>query len=488
MEQEVLRLARVTYREQDEVILQDFELNIKRGEIMGLLPLNSYGLSEFLKLICTNPPLYYGDVYFMGKKVNSWRDMKRTANRITVIENADALIFGQSVLTNIFVLRSGFRQWLIRKELLKKQLIPFLDEIGMDISPDRLVEELSVFERVVVEILRAVVAGHHVIVLREIGTVIGESHKNKLYEIIRHYSAQGISFLLISVHLEEIRPICTRTALMSNGRILSILDGEKMRDDVVDLCSREYVERVLRRIRVEPAAKEREELFHFTGKGHLQKLRLSIYRGEYLVIKPLGNRIFEELSMLIFEGGQQELGSFFAGGEEVLLTGDRRVAFLTERPDKTMLFPQMSYSDNLLFMIDPDISYLRERRGIEKSVKQELSGILGNEVFEKRVTDLTQWERIELVYARIILQKPEIVFCVQPFKGADLSTRLLIWELQELLLKKGITVAVLTMNMADALSLADRVIEIDEESGARETLRRDFGSFSQDTPWSRLFR
>ena len=153
-----------------------------------------------------------------------------------------------------------------------------------------------------------------------------------------------------------------------------------------------------------------------------------------------------------------------------------------------MLFPQMSYSDNLLFMIDPDISYLRERRGIEKSVKQELSGILGNEVFEKRVTDLTQWERIELVYARIILQKPEIVFCVQPFKGADLSTRLLIWELQELLLKKGITVAVLTMNMADALSLADRVIEIDEESGARETLRRDFGSFSQDTPWSRLFR
>ncbi|MBR2274480.1 MAG: sugar ABC transporter ATP-binding protein, partial [Lachnospiraceae bacterium] len=61
-------------------------------------------------------------------------------------------------------------------------------------------------------------------------------------------------------------------------------------------------------------------------------------------------------------------------------------------------------------------------------------------------------------------------------------------ELQELLLKQGITVVVLTMNMADALSLADRGIEIDAQSLVTQTLRRDFGSLSEDIPWSRLFR
>ncbi len=481
MENEVLRLARVTYREQDETVLKDFELNIKKGEIMGLLPLNSYGLSEFLKLIQNNPPLYYGDVYFMGQKVNSWRGSarrrmhaaKKMPNRITVIENSQTLNFGQSVVTNVFVLRRGFRQYVIRNRLLETQLLPFLNEIGMDIPPSRAVEELSAFERVVVEILRAVVAGHHLIVLREIGTVVGENRIHELYEIIRHYSRRGISFLLISVHMEEIRPICSRMALMSNGRILSVLEGNEMGDEVIDLCSREYMERVLKRMRNDQGDRRKEELLTLTGTGSLKNLKIRVNKGEYLVIKPLENRVFEELRELIFEGRPARSG---------------KAALLTERPDKSMVFPDLSYSDNLLFNIDPRIPYLRMRRGILKSVRQELSGILGNEAFDKRIPELTQKERIRLVYARVILQKPEIVFCIQPFKGADLSARLLIWELQEQLLKKGITVVVLAMNMADALSLADRVLEVDENLAVRETGRKDFGSFSSDTPWSRLFR
>ncbi len=488
MEQEVLHLLRVTYKEQEEAILRDFELNIRKGEIMGLMPLNSYGLGEFLKLIRNNPPLYYGEVYYMGKKVNSWRDMQRTPNRITVIENSQALIFGQSVLTNVFVLRSGFKQWLIRKKLLKEQLKPFLKEIGLNISADVPVEELSAFERVAVEILRAVIAGHHLIVLREIGTVIGESRMQELYRIIRHYSKQGISFLLISVHMEEIRPVCSRMAIMSNGRILSVLEREEIRDEVIDLCSREYVDRVLRRIRIDPNQEEKTQQVVFLGTGRLSDLKIKVYKGEYLVIRPLETRIFEELKTLIFEESN-------AGGKAILIRPysknffrTRKLALLTERPDKTMLFPDMSYSDNLLFTIDHRIPYARMRRGIIKSAKQELSDILGNEVFDKRISELSQRERIELIYARVILQKPEIVICIQPFKGADLSARLLIWELQELLLKKGITIVVLTMNMADSLSLADRVIEIDENFGIKEILRKDFGSYSSDTPWSRMFR
>ena len=488
MEQEILRLSRVTYKDQNEVILRDFELNIRKGEIMGLLPLNSYGLSEFLKLIRFNPPLYYGDVYFMGERVNSWHNMQRNPNRITVIEDAETLIFGQSVLTNVFVVRGGFRQWLIHKEMLKEQLIPFLKEAGLDISPDTLIEDLSAYERVIVEIVKAVVAGHHLIVLREISTVIGENRLQELYEILRYYSGQGISFLFISAHMEEIRGLCKRAALMSNGTILAVLEGENMKDEIIDQCSRVYIEKVLKWIRTHPPVSEKRELMAYRGEGSLKDLQIRFYEGEYLVIKPLENRIFETMINSIFEEGASGSGGIYENGQSVTLMKNRRIALLAEQPDQSMLFPQMSYTDNLLFTVDPRISSLWQRRGLVKSVRQELSGMLGSEVFDKRISELTQWERIELVYARVILQKPDIVFCIQPFKGADLFTRLLIWELQELLLKKGITVVVLTMNMADTLSLADRVIEIDEEGEAREILRKDFGSFSSDTPWSRMFR
>ena len=84
--------------------------------------------------------------------------------------------------------------------------------------------------------------------------------------------------------------------------------------------------------------------------------------------------------------------------------------------------------------------------------------MLGEDIFEKQLEELTQVEKYELVYARILLQKPEVIFCIQQFKGADMAHRNRICELQEMLLKKGISVVVIALNQLDEMCLADRVI------------------------------
>ncbi|WP_051226549.1 ATP-binding cassette domain-containing protein [Butyrivibrio sp. MC2013] len=462
MENEILRFSRVTYEKDSVVYLRDFELDIQKGEIMGLIPLNAYGLEEFLELLKSNDPLYYGYVYYNGKKVNSWQDMHRAPNKITVIGSENSLVMGQSVVSNIFVLREGFGQYIIRNSLLEDQLRPFLQDIGEDIDPGSRVEELSAYERVLVEILRAVIAGNRLIVLRELGTFIAENEMGRLYEVVRHYSKRGIAFLFISGHLEEISSLCSRAAVMSGGRILNIISSDKLAGSIWDALYQEHSDYAGQGAgRPGRALSEKEVLEIRDLKLALgARLTVTVRKGEYLVIRPLDNRVFDDLISAIFGDYKPADSRFYIEGDKTVLCRDRRVALLREHPEENMLFEELSYLDNLLFTVDHRIPSVWGRSGVARSVRQELSGLLGEEVFGKSIRELTQKEKIELIYGRILLQKPDLVLCAMPFKDEDFSMRLLLKELQEMLLARGISIVNITMNVADSAPLADRIIEI----------------------------
>ena len=174
MRNEVLRMERVTYKEDEVVKLEDFNLQIFQGEIMGFMPVNSHGKTALLKLLERNLPLYDGYIYYGGEKVNTWKENYKAANRISIIQEKSSLAGNLNIADNIFVLRPGFRQWVIRTKILNRQMEPFLEDIGMDIPLNKDVEKLSTFERIIVELLRAVIMGYHLIVLDEVGALVSD--------------------------------------------------------------------------------------------------------------------------------------------------------------------------------------------------------------------------------------------------------------------------------------------------------------------------
>ena len=228
MRNEVLRLEKVTLREQGVTLLDNLNLHIFEGEIMGLVPIDTHGLTALCDLLRENLPLHYGYVFYREKLINTWRSPQPHYNRISVIQAKSCLVDGLSVADNIFVLRPGFRGRLMRPAAFRRQLEPFMRSIGISIDADARVEDLSVFERFVVELLKAVVAGSRLIVLNEISTLINEAELGKLHAILRHYAAEGISFLYICFHFEELLRISDRTALMMQGRVVKLLEGSEM--------------------------------------------------------------------------------------------------------------------------------------------------------------------------------------------------------------------------------------------------------------------
>ena len=167
---------------------------------------------------------------------------------------------------------------------------------------------------------------------------------------------------------------------------------------------------------------------------------------------------------------------------------DRRVAVIQELPTESMLFPRMSYMDNLCFNMDHRFKRVWLTGGIRKSIVEEYSDLLGKDVFQCKIEQLSQKQKYDLVYTRILLQNPKIVFCVQPFKSAEVSIRSHIWELLERFLNRNIAVVILAINLADSLALADRLVRIKHGKVQEVYGKEEFIKLPVNTPWLHLYQ
>lgn len=491
MREEILRMERVTYREQGVTLLENFNMTIWAGEILGLVPANHFGLNALVRLLRQNLPLHYGYVYYREKLVNDWRRPVGGVNRISVIRNKSCLAEGLTVADNIFVLRPGFKKRIMQPRILEQQLQPFLRDIGVEISADAYIEELSNFERFVVELLKAVVAGNHLMVLEDISTFISVEELEKLSAILRHYAERGMSFLYIAAHFEEARQVCDSTALMLNGQIIK---GFRAKDKAPDPFFLHCTEDFDRHVREQMARRKKPEgnrtVFKAegTGCGQVRNLDFSVAGGECLVMQDLDNCMIQELIPVLSGEKPLKEGRLLINGTPLSGYNDRRIAIIQELPVHSMLFTNMSYLDNLCFTLDHRMKGVWGNGHIKKSLRQEYADFLGEDVFDMPVEKLTEWQKYDLIYTRIFLQNPEIVFCVQPFKSAEVSLRIHIMELLERFLGKGIPVVIMAVNLADSLALADRLLRVRKGGSVQEYQRDEFAALPGNTPWLYLYQ
>ena len=517
MKQEILRMERVCCREQGVTQLDGFNLSILAGEIVGLLPVNSHGLTTLLRLLQRNTPLHYGYVYYKERQINTWREFKKRNNRFGLIQSESCLVEGLTAADNIFVLRPGFRKWLLRPRIFREQLAPFLEGIGISIPADAYIEELTDFERVVVDVLKSVVAGCKLIVLRDISADICETELEKIHLLLKHYAKDGISFLYIDYHFEELQQICDKVALMSNGRIIKILQGESLTPESLYAYTGAYIGKVRQQIRLHELGKSKGGyLFQvrntsgslrgminglsFTDghnrlepeasslRGMINGLSFTVAPGECVVLQNVDVQIFGELLALLSGETLPENGEILLDGKPAGFEMGGNIAVIQELPTKTMIFNELSYFDNLCFLLDRRLPEIWRDNSVREGVRREYAEILGHDIFDMRVDALSEAQKYDLIYARVVMQHPKVVFCVQPFRQADMELRMHIMDHMQMLLDKGMALVILAVNLADSLSLADKLIRIRRDKPEEVYLRNEFSTMPVNAPWIELYR
>lgn len=460
MRAEIIRIDNATCQKAGVAHLQHFNLQVYSGEIMGLLTVNSHGVGVLLSLLQNNLPLHFGRVYFQEELVNSHIYRKSGSNRVAVIERRSHLIEGLNVAESVFVFSESGRNPVVNARKNRERLRILEQNAGIAIPYNSLTEHLSIFERCAVELMKAVVAQIPLIVIRDVCHYMSSDELQTFQRLLRHYAALGTTFLCISNHYEDLSGVVSRTAVMHDGKIVKVV--QQMKPDemsrliqcVADVVSdKDYT--------VKGSAKVCFSMQNVRIRGRLLP-NLDVLEGECLAIHDEDNLFFQSFKELVTRQLALPSGKVYIDGKPACgpLTHNRKFAYIAEDPASSMLFPDMDYLHNLSLGIR---SSPWRRGAIHRSLRQELRSDLGD-VFDKEISRLSLKEQYSLIFYRVLLQHPRVVFCEHPFWGGDVDLRQHIIRLVNKLLARGIAVVIVTAGRYEIFPRADRVVTYRKET------------------------
>jgi ribose transport system ATP-binding protein len=489
MKEEVLRLEHVTTDDFEMTNLDNLSMHIFKGEIAGLLPIDEQGRKKLLEVLCSNAPLKYGRVYLEDELVNSYLKPAGKQNRVYVISGRSRLIGTFSIAENLFVLRSGFRQYVVNRKLLYREAKRLLEAAGLALDPGALADTLTDYERVVIELLKAVVQRARLIVVDEIGTILSSQEILRLRGLLARYIDQGFSFLYIGNHHEEVLPMCGRTMLMKGGRIVRIINGQEATDgEILQVAGSVRFPELYLQIEGscprEKAGEARESggipafEFHDVTTDYLDHLSFSVMPGECIVLLDRGIASDEEILNTVTDDQARWQGEIRCGGK-LLQPGhahllDESIGVIREHAHRTMIFPDLTFLDNLCILTDRKVKNPWMQSRVRKSIRREYVDVFGSCIDETDLRRVPKKELYTLVYYRYYMLHPKVLFCVQPFAGADIYLREHILDLIRKMQERGIAVVILTVGQTDSCFAADRLILLEHGKHIREFQKEEF--------------
>ncbi|MFA9462814.1 MAG: ATP-binding cassette domain-containing protein [Velocimicrobium sp.] len=465
MREEILRVERVTQRRNGNISLDNINFCIYKREVMGLIFLTSQGKKELVDLLCNNTEIIDGRVYLNKQLVNSYENNHSGGpNLLPVIGKNSGLIETLTVADNIFVMRRGLKKYIINRKLLQSQFFFWFEELATNIDPNSLISDLSKLDRCIVELFRAVVAGSKLIIVQEIASFLANDDLLRFYELMLYYKEQGMSFLYIGNHHEEVFHICDRVSLMKNAKVIRILENDELMDEKI----KPYT------ISFDVRESEKQENqgrgildFYQVCTEKLNKVSFSIKKGECVVFLDNSNEFLSDFLHLICDGMTPTEGMVYYDGS-LLDKGkskhwvENKILQISEDLTKDLIFWNLTYLENLCFLTDRKMKNFTLKKYLLESITKEYKEYVGKEIYTEDIRELDIRSLYNLIYYRVHLYNPNLLICIQPFAGLDMYLRRHVVQLLYELRKKGITIIIWSVNLADCLSVADRLILLED--------------------------
>lgn len=463
MRKEILRMDHIICMDNHIPVLNHLGMQVFTGEIYGVLCLEHHGIEQMVELICWNRPIQYGQVFFEENLVNSMEKSISGRNRVALIGRESRLIDDLSLADNLFVIRRGFRKFVIPRRILQEQTQRMLDELNIQISPAALIQELGAFERLVAEVLQAMVGQDHLIILFDISDMLSSEELPRFHRLIRKLTQEGYTFLYIYNHHEVLKSICDRIGIFKAGRIEKVIANPTAITDAIRIFARYPYEKMAtfepddnNAFAQMPPVLQLEEV----QAEYIRNLSFSVHPGENVLLWDQSNTILDEFMELLGKERKPVSGSLRLPDAEA--GGGRRIAFIQRNPVRSTLFWEMSFLDNLCFPLADKVPFFWQKRYLRESVTKEFRGELGDLLDEPELYNLNSKELYTLVYYRYLIAKPSLVVCLQPLSGADMYLRTHILSLMAKLRRHGIAVLVLNTELYDTLYIADRLIQVEQ--------------------------
>jgi len=467
MNREILRIENVSRKIDGITYLNNMNFNIIKGEILGLLPLDNHGKNQLIELITKNVNIDYGRVYFDEKLVNYYEYSDMQYNEVYVIDKNTKLISELKVIDNIYVLNNTLNQLIINENILIKKAKSIFKYFDLDINPDKYISELSKFEKVVVETIKAVINGAKLIILNELSNFLSINELYNFQKLIKYYSKKGISFIYMANHHEEAFKICNRVCLLEDGKIVKVIEKNNYSDEIMLPYIVEFDSNT------NPNISDNQNIiieFQDFTTTNIYRFNMNINKGECITILDKDNKGIQDIveflmgNLTLINGNVIFNGKIIKSIRNLNALIENQILFIPENPIDNFLFFNMSYLENLMFLLEQKLNNNVSFRKKIKALKEKYKTLKDVKINENDISNLSKKSLYDLIYFKAYEFKPKLVFLMQPFAGADMYLRARIIQLINKLKNEGITIIILAVSLSDTLTVSDRLITIKNDS------------------------
>lgn len=450
-------------------VLDKISVELARGEIFGIIGENGAGKSTFVKILNGTYTPTEGQIFFEGKSVQI-RDTGRGKRiGISTIPQEFNLINDLNVYENIF-LGSEYRSRLfLDKKRMVQKTRQLLEELQTDINPEEKIQNLSVAQKQMVEIAKAIAYDSKLLIMDEPTTVLTQIEIDILFNLMRRLKEKGVTIIYISHKLKEVKRICDRVMVLRDGVFISL--GKVSEIDEHEMARR-MVGRELNQVFPEKLAPQKEiamKVENLSVPGLLKNISFDLRKGEILGFAGLVGAGRTELAETIIGIRKKSSGKIFINGEERVINSPvdavrNKIAYLSEDRQGIGILTNFDMVSNITL-----VSLSNYCRVLIDSKKEKEKARYYIDTFKIRAASL----RTKLEYfsggnqQKVSLAKsldpgPEIFIFDEPTRGIDINAKKDIYHFIQELVQSGISCIFISSEMEEIIGLCNRVVVMRE--------------------------
>ncbi|WP_240157188.1 sugar ABC transporter ATP-binding protein [Pseudonocardia broussonetiae] len=463
--------------------LSDVDLDIRAGEVHGLIGQNGAGKSTLIKILAGVHRPDAGTIEVDGVEVAFADAAASTAAGIAVLHQEPQVVAEMAVYENVYLgLRPPTVGPLIRRSEMRRRCAEILARLGVELDVDQRISALSAAQTQMVGLGRCLLLGARLIIMDEPTASLGAHEVEQVYRVVERLRADGLSVVYVSHRLDEIAALCDRATVLRDGELVGRLEHDDLQD------RHRLVQLILG---VEPselvrAAPHERGAVALTTHGLCWKNRvvdvdMTLHRGEVTGLAGFVGAGRSELAHLLFGAVRPDAGRIEIGGKVLRATSPaqairRGVALMPEDRRHQASVPEWTVRENLTlaalssFASAGFIRRKRERRRYDADRDRFGIKAVGS---ESRFGHLSGGNQQKVVIAKWLATDADILIFDEPTQGVDVGAQTEIHRLVRETAREGRAVLFISSDLEETLRVSDRLLVMREGRLVADVPSRD---------------
>ena len=448
-------------------VLDGINLTLKKGSVLGLMGENGAGKSTMMKCLFGIYAKDEGQFIFDGKITNFKSPKEALENGVAMVHQELNQCLDRTVTDNLFLGRYPTRAGIIDEAKMLKDANKLFDSLNMNVNPSTIMRTMSVSQRQMVEIAKAVSYDAKVIVLDEPTSSLTEREVQKLFSIVNDLKKKGVSFVYISHKMDEIFEICDEVSVLRDGKLImtkptketnmneliAAMVGrslDKRFPDVDNTPGEDYLEIDDLSTKYEP---------------RLENISFKVKKGEIFGIYGLVGAGRSELLESIFGIRTIASGSIRVNGKKMRFKSSKDAmehdfALVTEERKLNGMFGKDTIKFNTVitnlnsYKTNGMLNNILMEEAANRQIKQMKTKCVS---CEELITALSGGNQQKVIIGKWMERQPDIFLLDEPTRGIDVGAKYEIYQLIIQMAKQGKTILVVSSEMPEILGITNRI-------------------------------